>query len=44
MRSQLSNMYNQIWIPLKIYTKNLIRFIRKRDQDDNHFNNPYAIF
>jgi hypothetical protein len=44
MRYQLRNLYNQIWMPLKKFTRNVIRIIRKRDEDDNHFNNPFAIF
>lgn len=44
MRSQLSKLYNQFWMPLKNYTRNLIRFIRNRNEDDNHFNNPFVIF
>ena len=43
MRSQLSKLYNQLWIPLIRYASNLIRFIRKRDEDDNNFNNPFVI-
>jgi hypothetical protein len=44
MRSQLSNLYNHIRTHLKIYTKNLAKFIRKKDEDDNHFNNPFIIY
>lgn len=44
MRSQLNRLYNQMWIPLKNYTRNLIKFIRKRDEDDHHFNNPFVIY
>lgn len=43
MRSHLSNLYDQYWKPLKKITSDLIRFIRKRD-DDNHFNNPFVIY
>lgn len=44
MRSQLSNWYNQFWMPLKLYTNYFIRSIRKKDDDDNQFNNPFVIF
>lgn len=44
MRFQLSKLYNQFWMPLKKYTSNLIRVIRKKDKDDNHFNNPFVIY
>jgi hypothetical protein len=40
MRSSLSKWYHQVWVPLKYYTGNLIRSIRKNDQDDN----PFIIF
>lgn len=43
MRSQFSNLYNQACMVLKFYTSNLLNFIRKRDEDDNHFNNPFII-
>lgn len=45
MRSQLNRLSGQFWMHLKNYTSNLIKFIRsKRDEDDNHFDNPFVIF
>ena len=44
MRSKLSMLYNQLRIPFKYYTRNLLRFIRKRDEDDHNFNNPFVIY
>jgi predicted nucleotide-binding protein (sugar kinase/HSP70/actin superfamily) len=44
MRSQLSNWYNQFWMPFKYYISYMIRSIRKKDEDDNQFNNPFVIF
>lgn len=44
MRSQLSQLYNQFWVTFKKYTSNLIRSIRKNDEDDHNFNNPFVIY
>lgn len=44
MPSQLIKLYNQFWVPLKKYTNNLKRLIRKRDEDDHNFNNPFVIY
>jgi hypothetical protein len=43
MRSQLNRLYNQLWTPLIRYASDLLKFIRKNDEDDNHFNNPFVI-
>ena len=44
MQSQLSRLYNQLWIPFKNYMRKLRRIIRKRDEDNHHFNNPFVIY
>ncbi|WP_262497278.1 hypothetical protein [Niastella vici] len=44
MRYPISKLYHHVWTPIKNYTKNLIRFISKNDEDDHHFNNPFVIY
>lgn len=44
MRSQLSKWYNQFWMPVKFYVKQLIKSIRNKDEDDNQFDNPFIIY
>ena len=43
MREQLSRLYNAWWMPFKKQMGHFLKFIRKRDENDNHFNNPFVI-
>jgi hypothetical protein len=44
MRSQISNWYNQFWVPFTYYMKQVVKRIRKKDEDDNQFDNPFIIY
>jgi len=44
MRYHLSYLYNQLSKSFKKCSSNLLRVIRKNDNDDNQFNNPFIIY
>lgn len=39
-----SYWFDQYWVPFKMQTKNLIRRILNKNDDDNQSNNPFVIF
>jgi hypothetical protein len=44
MVNNFRNLLSPLRKPFINYISNLIKFIRKKDDDDNHFNNPFVIY